>query len=102
MKMASVIRITPEQVRSAAVKIGKKTSETTNFLNSIQREIDSLKSIWEGKAAEAYVEQFMALRKELETKLNQCLSDLERSLTSVANALEQADKDVAAKLRSGS
>jgi len=44
----------------------------------------------------------MALRKELETKLNQCLSDLERSLTSVANALEQADKDVAAKLRSGS
>jgi len=30
----------------------------TNFLNSIQREIDSLKSIWEGKAAEAYVEQF--------------------------------------------
>jgi len=50
--MASVIRITPEQVRSAAVKIGKKTSETTNFLNSIQREIDSLKSIWEGKAAE--------------------------------------------------
>jgi len=53
---------------SAAVKIGKKTSETTNFLNSIQREIDSLKSIWEGKAAEAYVEQFMALRKELENQ----------------------------------
>jgi len=29
--MASVIRITPEQVRSAAVKIGKKTSENYQF-----------------------------------------------------------------------
>ena len=96
-----MIRITPDEVRSAAGRIGKKTNETTNFLNTIQKEIDGLKSVWEGNAAQAYVDQFMALRKELETKLNQCLSDLEKSLISVANALEQADKDVASKIRSG-
>ncbi|HHV29109.1 WXG100 family type VII secretion target [Acetivibrio mesophilus] len=99
--MAGIIRITPEEVKSAARRIGQKTTETTNFLNNIQTEITNLQSIWEGNAAQAYVEQFQALRKELETKLNQCLADLQKSLESVAQALDQADKDVASKLRSG-
>lgn len=97
--MASIIRITPEEVRSSAQRIKQKSSEAKIFLDTVQKEINSLESIWEGKAAQAYVEQFVSLRKELETKLNQCLADLEKSLTSVANALEQADKDVASQLR---
>ncbi|GAE86936.1 WXG100 family type VII secretion target [Acetivibrio straminisolvens] len=97
--MANVIRITPVEVRNSARRIKDKSTEARIFLDTVQKEIDSLKSIWEGKAAQAYVDQFIALRKELEGKLNKCLEDLQLSLNSVADALEQADQEIANKLR---
>lgn len=94
-----VIRITPEQVRQYAGNIKRKQAEVETFFKSIQNEISNATQVWEGKASEAYVREFERIKQELGKQLNTCLDNLGRSMESVATALEQADTEIANKLK---
>jgi WXG100 family type VII secretion target len=62
----------------------------------MQRLIDTLRSEWEGVAAQRFDEQFQELKPSFQ-KMRELITDISTQLDQTANAVEQLDQDIASK-----
>ena len=92
------ITITPQELTSSAGKFKRGSDTTAQLLNSLNSEVQRLESSWQGAAQSAFLQQFQQLQKPLNQFVT-VLNEINQQLTGVAKAMQDADNQIAAKLR---
>lgn len=94
------IRMTPEELRNAANFIREKEQAITTEVNSLKSKIDEVTSNWEGAAQSSFIETFEGnLYPVLRDTVPEVMQGLNAQLNGAADALEQADEQVAQAFR---
>ena len=94
------IRITPEDLRSAATFVQTKQSEIATITTDLKTRIDDVCANWEGAAKSSFVESFINdLFPVLNETIPQVLEGLNAQMNGAADAIEQADEQVAQAFR---
>lgn len=100
LNMAGTIRITPEELRTAAGFIKEKQDAMTTDANALKSKIDEIASNWEGAAQSAFISGFTDdMWPVLSKTLPEILTGIEKQLTETANTLEDTDKAISEKLK---
>lgn len=97
--MADRIKLSASEASSAVRTIKSKAQEAQNTVNSLQRDINNVKSWWEGDSAVAFVEEFSKSKKEFE-KMVECIHKYGDMLTKAIEIQQKADADIARQMRS--
>ena len=94
------IRMTPEELRNAANFIREREQAITSEVNSLKSKIDEVTSNWEGAAQSSFIETFEGnLYPVLRDTVPEVMQGLNAQLNGAADALEQADEQVAQAFR---
>lgn len=92
--MAS-IRMTPQELRDSATFLSGKRDEIVSAVNQLKSRVDSTTAEWEGAAQSSFIESFNEMLPMLTESFPQTIQGIESMLTGAADALEQADAEVA-------
>ena len=92
--MAS-IRMSPQELRDSATFLSGKRDEIVSAVNEIKSRVDSTTAEWEGAAQSSFVESFNEMLPMLTESFPETIQGIESMLTGAADALEQADSEVA-------
>ena len=94
------IRITPEELRSGASFLTERLSEINSEVEQLKSKIDEVTGNWEGAAQSAFVQTFDSdMYPILKDTLPQVIEGLVAQLNGAADAIEQADEEVAKAFR---
>lgn len=97
--MALDIKMTPEELRTAATSLENKRDEIIEAVANIKATVDETTGEWSGEAQRAFVENFEAMLPMLQEDFPEVISGLASQLNGAADALEQADSEIASALR---
>ncbi len=90
------IRITPEELRSGASSLTERLAEINSQVEQLKSKIDEVTGNWEGAAQSAFVQTFDSdMYPILKDTLPQVIEGLVAQLNGAADAIEQADEEVA-------
>jgi len=92
----TAVTINPEVMKSAAQIVDTQRSTIENCLNSILRDANSLKSVWEGEGANAYQAAITKI-EENSPILVSVLKEYVLDLNQIATAFVKTDIDNKAK-----
>ena len=92
--MAS-IKMTPAELRESATFLGGKRDEIVSAVKEIKSRVDSTTAEWEGSAQSSFIETFNEMLPMLTDSFPQTIEGIEQMLKGAADALEQADSEVA-------
>lgn len=94
------IRITPEEMRSAAEYLTSTKEEIIEKVNSISAKIQELEQSWEGAAQSTFMDNYESEMKPLlEKDFPEIMEGLATQLKAAADAIEAADEEVANAFR---
>ena len=91
------IKLTPEELRTSAVKYTNGSSDIDNVLSILTSEQEAIRENWEGTAFESFDNQFTELKPKIQ-EFSQLLQDINSQLNSVADTIEQTDQDIAGQI----
>lgn len=91
------IKLTPEELRTSAVKYTNGSTDIDNVLTILTSEQETIRENWEGTAFESFDNQFTELKPKIQ-EFSQLLQDINTQLNSVADTIEQTDQDIAGKI----
>jgi WXG100 family type VII secretion target len=91
--MADEITVNPAELRHCADDIGKCQSSYRQSLSGSKSQIDSLKNVWTGEAAESFSQSFAQLYGKCQEGV-ESLSRLVKALYESADAYERLEKSV--------
>lgn len=90
------IKITPEELRSASKFLGERLETINAEVQSLKGKIDEVTGNWEGAAQSSFIETFENdMYPILKDTLPQVVEGIEGQLDGAADALEQADEEIA-------
>lgn len=92
--MAS-IKMTPQELRDSATFLGGKRDEIVSAVQQIKSRVDSTTAEWEGAAQSSFIESFNEMLPMLTESFPETIQGIESMLSGAADALEQADSEVA-------
>ena len=92
--MAS-IRMTPQELRDSASFLGGKRDEIVQAVNAIKERVDATTAEWEGAAQSSFVATFEEMLPMLTQDFPETIQGIESMLTGAADALEEADSEIA-------
>lgn len=92
--MAS-IKMTPQELRDSASFLGNKRGEIVDAVSAIKSRVDSTAAEWEGAAQSSFIESFNEMLPVLTESFPQTIEGIENMLKGAADALEQADQEIA-------
>ncbi len=98
--MADRIKLSTSEAASAVRTIKAKASEAQNTVNQLQRDINNVKSWWEGDSAVAFVGEFTKSKKEFD-KMIECINKYADLLKKAIEIQQKADADIARQMRQG-
>lgn len=98
--MADRIKLSTSEASSAVRTIKAKASEAQNTVNQLQRDINNVKSWWEGDSSVAFVEEFTRSKKEFD-KMIECINKYADLLKKAIEIQQKADSDIARQMRQG-
>ena len=94
------IRITPEELREAAEFLSNKLEAINGEVRELKAKIDETTANWEGAAQSSFVETFESdMYPLLSDTLPDVVNGIIELLKGAANAIEQADEEVAKAFR---
>lgn len=94
--MAGQIRVTPEELRSAASFLDGKREEINGAVNALNSKINEMASNWEGASQSSFIAQFNEkVLPVLQKDFPEIMTGISSQINSAANTLEQADLDIA-------
>ena len=96
--MAS-IRMTPQELRDSASFLSGKRDEIVSAVNEIKSRVDSTTAEREGAAQSSFIESFNEMLPMLTESFPETIQGIESMLTGAADALEQADSEIAKAFR---
>lgn len=98
--MAMQIRMTPDELRAAADFIMERKEAIAQEVASLKGKIDEVTGNWEGAAQSSFIETFESqLYPILNETAPQVMEGLSAQLKGGADAIEQADEEVAKAFR---
>lgn len=97
--MALDIRMTPEELRAAATTLEEKRDEIVEAVELIRSKVEDTTSEWSGEAQRAFVDNFEEMLPVLREQFPEVITGLASQLNGAADALEQADSEIASALR---
>ena len=96
----STIRITPEELRSAADFLEQKLDAINAEVSALKGKIDEVAANWEGAAQSSFIETFEGdMYPILKDTLPEVITGIAAQLDGAADAMEQADEEVAKAFR---
>lgn len=95
--MSDTIKLSASEASSAVRKIKAKASEAQNTVNQLQRDINNVKTWWEGDSAVAFVQEFTKSKKEFD-KMIECINKYGDLLKEAIAIQQNADADIARKM----
>ena len=91
----STIRITPEELRSAADFLEQKLDAINAEVSALKGKIDEVAANWEGAAQSSFIETFEGdMYPILKDTLPEVITGIAAQLDGAADAIEQADEEV--------
>lgn len=97
--MAEKIKLSASEASSAVRTIKGKAQEAQNTVNNLQRDVNNVKSWWEGDSSVAFVDEFTKSKKEFD-KMIECINKYADLLTKAIDIQQKADADIARQMRS--
>lgn len=98
--MATIIRMTPDELREAAEFIVTQRESISNEVNALISKINETADGWEGAAQSSFLDSFENnFKPVLEKDFPEMLTGLSEQLRAAADAIEDADEQVASALR---
>ena len=97
--MADKIKLSATEANSAVRTIKGKASEAQNTVNQLQRDINNVKTWWEGDAAVAFVSEFEKSKREFDNMI-ECINKYGDLLTEAIRIQQEADTEIARTMRS--
>lgn len=91
----ATIRMTPQELKEAASFLGKKRGEIVDAVGAIEQRVDDTTAEWEGAAQSSFVTSFKEMLPMLKDDFPQTIEGIESMLTGAAEALEEADEEIA-------
>ena len=91
--MTGTLKVTPEELRSAAAVFASCGSEVKNDTAQMLALVAGIsQSVWSGVSSAAYLNKFQALGADIE-KINKILQEQVNDLTAMAEAYDRAEQD---------
>lgn len=98
--MAGTIKVTPEELRSAASFLKEKLEAMISEANQLKTRIDTVTSNWEGAAQSAFVTEFNdKMWPVLNKNLPELINGIAGQLSATAKAIEDTDNTIASKMK---
>lgn len=91
----ATIRMTPEELRESASFLGGKRGEIVAAVEEIKSRVDATTAEWEGAAQSSFITSFEEMLPLLTKQFPDTIEGIESMLTGAAEALEQADSQIA-------
>lgn len=91
----SMIKMSPEELRSAATFLTSKRDEIVTAVTSIKSKVDSTTAGWEGAAQSSFIASFEEMLPMLQDTFPQVIEGISAQLNGAADAIETADAEVA-------
>ena len=95
--MAGMIRLTPEELRTSAIKYSQGSTEITDILNSLTAEQQRIAGNWAGASFEKFQAQFESLTPKVK-QFSTLLQEIHDQLVSVAQVLQDTDQNIASQI----
>lgn len=90
------IRITPEELRGAADFLEQKLEAINGEVSALKGKIDEITANWEGSAQSSFIDTFdNNMYPILKDTLPEVITGIAAQLDGTADAIEQADAEVA-------
>ena len=87
------------EIRSEVIaKLEKQKGEMENLLDKLSNTVETLPSVMEGQALQAYMDEYENIVKRIYSKLNVNLGDFSQQLESVCQQFENLDDDMKTQL----
>ena len=97
--MALDIKMTPDELRSAATTLEQKREEIIGLVGEIESMVDTTTGEWSGEAQKAFVDNFETMLPTLKEDFPEVITGIAAQLTGQTDALEQADSDIASAFK---
>ncbi len=88
------IRLEHEELYARAGEYSNESEEVNAMTGRLDSLMDNLMSEWEGKAAEAFVNQYEEIKPSI-IKLEELLSDVSEQLKKIADTMQETDESIA-------
>ena len=87
------------EIRSEVIaKLETQKGEMENLLDKLSNTVETLPSVMEGQALQAYMDEYEKIVKTIYSKLNGNLGDFSQQLESVCQQFENLDDDMKTQL----
>ena len=87
------------EIRSEVIaKLETQKGEMENLLDKLSNTVETLPSVMEGQALQAYMDEYEKIVKTIYSKLNVNLGDFSQQLESVCQQFENLDDDMITQL----
>ena len=87
------------EIRSEVIaKLETQKGEMENLLDKLSNTVETLPSVMEGQALQAYIDEYEKIVKTIYSKLNVNLGDFSQQLESVCQQFENLDDDMKTQL----
>ncbi|KAA9005450.1 WXG100 family type VII secretion target [Paenibacillus spiritus] len=93
------LTFSPDQATSVAKSISNKANNADTLIKNLQKEIHAVSGWWQGESQTAFVQQFDGLMPSF-NELVKCVENISKNLIQIANIKQQAEQEMASKLRS--
>ena len=96
----ATIRLTPEELRTAADFLEQKLEAINSEVAALKAKLDEISANWEGSAQSSFIETFEGdMYPILKDTLPEVITGIAAQLDGAADAIEQADEEVAKAFR---
>lgn len=95
----ATIRMTPDELRSASSTLMGNREEILSAVGVIEKTIANTTANWEGAAQSSFVQSFNEMLPTLKDTFPSIIEGIEAQLKGAADAIEQADQEVANAFR---
>ncbi|MCI8567981.1 MAG: WXG100 family type VII secretion target [Bacilli bacterium] len=84
------LNASPDQLRETASRIASLRGEAESTATNLDRQVDTIRSGWQGEASEAYTTKYTDLHKRLSNAVKN-IEEIETALNRAAESLEQEE-----------
>ncbi|MEI6179194.1 MAG: WXG100 family type VII secretion target [Chloroflexales bacterium] len=89
--MSGRIKVTPEQMRSAASQFKSSSQQSNDMVNRLTQQMSGMQPEWEGMSSQKFFQDFQQWKGSM-TQFVTLLNEIGVQLEAIATRFEQADR----------
>ncbi|MGD6816589.1 WXG100 family type VII secretion target [Metabacillus sp. 84] len=96
--MSGLIQVTPQDLETKSQEFSAESQGVGEQVGRISGKISDLSGVWKGSSSTAFADQWERLKPSL-VEMQTMLDEVSQQLQNTANALRDADEEIANKIR---